>query len=296
MDLENDMKKTKDLIIILVIYVIAYLSGYYSCLPFNNMVLRVFIFDSAATVVTFIFSTILHNSSVYDAYWSLTPFIIVLYLFTIYNAFAPFQVLFLIAFLIWAIRLTVNWIIVFTDFSYEDWRYRKFRDESSVYLWPIINFFGIHYMPTLIVFLGMLPIFKIVTNPLGMYSLAGIVVIIVGILLEFFADRQMHSFLNAAHHNEVCDEGLWKYSRHPNYLGEILVWLGVYMTALPYFPKEGYLAIGFVSVAVMFNIVSIPLMEKKQRGKRAAYIHYCEQTSRLLLLPPKKNNIDSRYA
>ncbi|MCQ2080474.1 MAG: DUF1295 domain-containing protein [Lachnospiraceae bacterium] len=282
------MKKIKDLTVILFIYVLAFALGYFSCLYFENIMLRLFMFDTVATVVTFVFSVSYKNSSVYDAYWSVTPMIMSVWLFIINKAFAPFQILFLVVFNVWSIRLTANWITVFTDFSYEDWRYKKFRDETPKIFWPLVNFFGIHYMPTLVVFLGMLPLFRIAEGDIGILSVAGILVMLWGIGLEFFADRQMHGFLNSTPNGDVLRVGLWKYSRHPNYLGEISFWLGAYLSMLPYAVDYWYYGCGFLSIALLFNIVSIPLMEKRQLSRRPQYSDYKKETSRLLLWKKRK--------
>lgn len=284
-------KKKSDLFLILLIYLFAYAVGAVSCFFISDMFLRCFVFDVIATIVTFVFSTVLRNSSVYDAYWSLTPMLISVYLFTAYRAFSPWQLLFLAVFNLWSLRLTANWVTVTTGFSYEDWRYRKYRAENPPVLWVIINFFGIHMVPTLVVFLGMLPLFEIVKQPMNALCLPGIAVIVCGILLEFFADRQMRSFLRdtaASGEKTVCRRGLWHLSRHPNYLGEISVWAGVYMVMLPFAPGRWYYGIGAAAVAVLFNVVSVPLMEKRQLARRPDYAAYCRETSRLLLLPGKE--------
>lgn len=284
------MKKIRDLSIILIIYLIAYLCGAAACHCIDNIILKYFVFDTAATVIVFIFSVILVNSSVYDAYWSLTPMVISIWLFISRRAFSLFQLIFLTVFNLWSVRLTANWITVFTDFGYEDWRYRKFRNETSKPLWPVVNFFGIHYIPTIVVFLGMLPLFRIAENSIGIKSLPGIIVILTGTALEFFADRQMHAFLASGNKGSVCRNGLWKYSRHPNYLGEITVWLGVFLAMIPYSPEHWYCAVGFLSVALLFNVISIPLMETRQKSRRPDYYEYSVTTSRLLILPVKKQH------
>lgn len=280
-------KKIRDLSIIGLIYFEAYALGYAGCFFVEDILWKCFVFDGIATVVTFFFSVILVNSSVYDAYWSLTPMVISLCLFAGNKAFSFYQILFLIVFNLWSVRLTVNWMTVFTDFSYEDWRYRKYREETKPVFWPVVNFFGIHFMPTVIVFGGMLPLFEIVRHPLGAGSVPGILVMMCGIALEFFADRQMHAFLKTGTFGQVCENGLWKYSRHPNYLGEITVWLGVYLTMLPYAWAKWYYGIGFLCVGIMFLVISIPLMEKRQKARRPEYTRYCQETHRLLLLPRK---------
>lgn len=290
------MKKTRDLLIITAIYIAAYAAGFAVSVNIENVMLRLFVFDIAATVVTFVFSLLLHNSSVYDAYWSLTPMIMSVWLFVIFlqdehyaEILSAWHVLFFAVFNLWSLRLTINWITVFTDFSYEDWRYRKFRDENPPFLWFIINFFGIHMVPTLVVFAGMLPLFQIVAMPLNALVLPGVAIMLCGIALEFFADRQMHSFLKEAEKTpdkkSVCRKGLWNYSRHPNYLGEISVWLGVFVAMIPFAPEKWSYGIGVVAVVVLFNVVSIPLMEKRQMARRPEYAEYKKTVSRLLPLP-----------
>lgn len=285
------MSKKKDLFVISIIYIVAYVVGLLSCYftNFSSIILQYFVFDVVATVVTFIFSTILVNSSVYDPYWSLTPMVMSIWLFIQFKAFSIMQILFLIAFNIWGARLTINWITVFTDFSYEDWRYRKFRNETSRFLWPIVNFFGIHMIPTLVVFAGMLPLFSIVRIELGILSVFGIIIMLAGVLLEYFADVNMHRFLMNTTDKSVCTVGLWNYSRHPNYLGEMTFWVGVFLAMIPYDALHWHYAVGFSSVIILFNIVSIPLMEKRQLSRRPEYEQYRRTTSRLLILPHKKH-------
>lgn len=282
------MKKTKDLLIVAGIYLLAFLIGGLVVTNVENLVLKLFVFDVVATMITFVFSVILKNSSVYDPYWSLTPMILVIWIYLANHAHSIMQVVFLTAFLLWGLRLTVNWISVFTDFSYEDWRYRMFRENNGAVLWFLINFGGIHMVPTLVVFAGMLPIFEIAKNPIGRWSLPGVLIVLFGTALEFFADRDMHRFLEKTTEKTTCKEGLWNYSRHPNYLGEISVWMGTFLTMLPYAAGRWYYGVGALAVLLLFNFISIPMMEKRQLKRRADYSEYRKTTSRLLILPHKK--------
>ncbi|MCQ2522340.1 MAG: DUF1295 domain-containing protein [Lachnospiraceae bacterium] len=280
-------KKARDLFIIALIYILAFGLGYLASLPVQSLMLKVFVFDVVATIIVFVFSVISHNSSVYDAYWSVAPIIMVVWIYLKNSAWSVMQIAFLVVFLFWAFRLTGNWMEVFTDFSYEDWRYKKFREETPRIFWPVVNFWGIHMMPTLVVFAGMLPVFEIAKAKLGGLSIPGLLVMLFGIGMELFADRQMHRFLKDGNAGEVCEHGLWKYSRHPNYLGEISFWLGVYLVMLPYEWSHWYYGTGFLAVGILFNVVSVPLMEKRQLARRPQYQVYKACTSRLLLLPRK---------
>lgn len=271
-------QKTKDLLMIGAIYVLAYAIGYAACVHIEDILLRYFVFDAAATVVTFVFSVIYRNSSVYDAYWSLTPMVMSLHLFASMHAVSPWQLTFLAAFNLWSLRLTVNWVTVTSGFSYEDWRYRMLREKNPPAMWQFLNFTGIHMVPTLVVFAGMLPMFEIARLPMGPMCLPGVAVILSGVLLELFADRQMHAFLHRGAGCSVCRDGLWGVSRHPNYLGEITVWIGVWLTMLPYCPARWYYGVGALLVAMLFALVSIPMMEKRQLARRPDYAVYRRET------------------
>jgi len=119
----------------------------------------------------------------------------------------------------------------------------------------------------------------------------GAAIMLLGTALEFFADIQMHKFRkNNTDKDKVCDVGLWKYSRHPNYLGEILVWVGVYAFWLALAPELWPLGIGAVAMFCLFWFISIPLMEKRQLERRAGYAEYRAKTSKLFLLPPKSGS------
>ena len=281
--------KKRDLMIIAIIYVVAYVIGVIACFSIENTYMKFAIFDIVATIVTYVFSVIFKNSSVYDPYWSLTPMIMSIWMFVEAGAFGIWQILFLIVFNIWSMRLTINWINVFTGFDYEDWRYRHYREITPKFFWQIVNFTGIHLFPTIMVLLGMLPLFSIIEGHVGPLSIIGMLVVLLGTTLEYLADRSMHEFLASTNDTPgsrgVCRMGLWKYSRHPNYLGEILIWVGVYLAMIFYDMEHWYFVIGAVAVAIMFNVVSIPLMEKRQLSRRPEYAQYKKETSRLILLP-----------
>lgn len=281
-------QKVKELLAITAIYLLSFAMAYAVCLCVEGTMLRFFVFDVAATVAVYLFSAALGNSSVYDPYWSLTPMVMSIWLFIEAGAASFWQLLFLTVFNVWGLRLTLNWIIVTTGFSYEDWRYRMLREKSSPLMWIIVNFFGIHMVPTLVVFAGMLPLFEIAVNPLGVKSLPGVLVILMGVALEFFADRQMHAFLARPNHMGVCREGLWAVSRHPNYLGEITVWVGTFLAMVPYAASKWYYGIGALSVAVLFLVVSVPMMEKRQLSRRPEYAQYRRETPCLLPLGGKR--------
>lgn len=127
------------------------------------------------------------------------------------------------------------------------------------------------------------------------FAVFGLIIYAIGLSIETLADFQKQKFHNdLANKGKWISDGLWKYSRHPNYLGEILVWVGVYLYALPSL-NVGLSLIAsispiFISVLLLF-VSGIPLLEKsadKKWGNDKKYQDYRRKTSILLLLPNKK--------
>ncbi len=154
----DTVKKSKPLsiLVITVIYIAASVLGVITFLklPFAFW-LNLLIADAAATVFVFIFSLVFKNASVYDPYWSVQPVVIAL-CFAFGHKITPATVLLLISIIYWGVRLTGNWAYVFGGLNHQDWRYAKLEKENGR-LYQLINFTGIHMMPTLIVYLCTLP-------------------------------------------------------------------------------------------------------------------------------------------
>lgn len=126
---------------------------------------------------------------------------------------------------------------------------------------------------------------------LNVLSFLGFSIWAAGFLLEAFADFQKFNFLNDSNNKDKwIESGLWKYSRHPNYLGEIMVWAGIYFFVAPsLFGIE--LLIGFISplfVTILLIFVSgIPILEKKSDKKWGDNKNYQDYKKRVGVLIPK---------
>ena len=136
--------------VIAVIYIIATIAGVatYKALGFDWW-LSLLVADVVATIVTFIFSLIFGNASVYDPYWSVQPPVIVV-AFAFGKDLTALGVLLIVAIMFWAVRLTANWAYTFGNLTHQDWRYTMLSEKTGAF-YPIINFVGIHMVPTLVV-------------------------------------------------------------------------------------------------------------------------------------------------
>ncbi|MHA1610642.1 MAG: DUF1295 domain-containing protein [Promethearchaeota archaeon] len=258
--------------------------------------------DIGATLFVYFVSAILENASAYDPYWSVVPIFILIYFWQLNPDFPSIslrQTIVLVLVSFWEIRLTGNWISTWNGWEHEDWRYAKFRKENPKLFW-VINLTGIQLFPTIIVFMGCLslwPIFALpqteVVNPTFSFrwgDFVGIIVTLGAIGLEFFADRQIHRFTNdSQNRGKTIKTGLWKWSRHPNYLGEIIFWWGLFCFVLPTNPSFWWVIIGPIMMIALFQGISIPMMEKRNLEHRDDYKTYQKSTSRLFPFPKSKS-------
>ncbi len=263
-------------------------------LHFNHgaMLIDSFIADVIATAVIFGFSRGFKNSSFYDAYWSVIPPLFLLYWW--FTRAADTQTLryALVSMVVWywACRLTWNWGKHWEGLAHEDWRYPLVKQKFP--RWEMFaDFFGIHFFPTVQVFLGMLPMYAAValgTKAVGWLDYAACAVGIVAVSIQLIADRQLHRFIATRQPGQIIDSGLWSWSRHPNYFGEITFWLSLALFGLSAYPEGWWWQIiGAISMLTMFLLASIPLMEKRSLERRPRYQEVIDRVSMLLPLPPK---------
>jgi steroid 5-alpha reductase family enzyme len=235
-----------------------------------------FALDVVGTVVIFAFSLLLRNASAYDAYWSVAPIALVAYWFApALDSANPWR-LALVGGLVgwWGWRLTYSWARGWTGLGHEDWRYVDLREKTGVF-YPAVNLLGIHLFPTVQVFLGMLPVHAVALSdaPLGPLDGLAALVTAAAIAIEQIADRQLHEYrLRKARGDAgpVLNTGLWAWSRHPNYLGEMGFWWGLALFALAAH-AEGWRAIGAAAITLMFVVVSLPMIEARHRERRPEY-------------------------
>lgn len=267
--------------VVTVVYILAAALGVgvYLLLPYPFW-LSLLLADVAATLFVFAFSLIFRNASVYDPYWSVQPPVI-LTAFAAGAQLTPVRLLLLIAVYFWSVRLTANWAYTFRGLAYQDWRYTMLGEKTGVF-YPLVNLFGIHLVPTLVVYGCILPAvyaFEYNAQP-NLGSAVFFLVSLGAAVMQGAADVQMHSFRKRKTGGFIRT-GLWEHSRHPNYLGEILMWWGVAFSVISVMPERWYLCAGAAANTLMFLFISIPLAEGRQRRK-PGFEEYKRQTNMLL--------------
>lgn len=137
-------------------------------------------------------------------------------------------------------------------------------------------------LPTMLLMSGM-------PGALKLWAVSGIVIFALGLIIEAIADQQKYNFLaDSKNKGKWIESGLWGYSRHPNYLGEIMVWLGIYLFALPYLELwqalVGLIGPLWITILLVF-VTGIPKAEAgadARWGKDKAYKNYKKRVPALI--------------
>ncbi len=264
---------------VIYLFAVAVGIGAYLASPFHFAV-NLLLADIAATVFVFLFSLLFKNASVYDPYWSIQPPVIVAALMLAYKP-NLLGVFLLVAISFWAIRLTANWAYTFKSLSHQDWRYTMLYEKTGA-LYPVINFVGIHLVPTLVVYACTLPaVYTLVYGyPINAVSIVFCILSLLSAVLQGVADIQMHRFRKHRTGGEFIRSGLWKYSRHPNYLAEILQWWSIGLAVFA--ASHAWLLLtGALLNTLLFLFVSIPLADGRQ-SKKEGFDAYKQKTHMLL--------------
>jgi steroid 5-alpha reductase family enzyme len=187
---------------------------------------------------------------------------------------------------LWGVRLTANQLARWRGLGDEDFRYRELRARSGRWYWPL-SLVGIHVLPTAWVFLGLLAAFPALAGPGGgLRVLDAVAAVVAGgaVVLETVADWQLRRFQRLrGDPGAVLVSGLWARSRHPNYLGEILFWWGIFLSGVAAAPGWAWAVVGPLAITLLFVRVSVPWMDRRMAARHPAW---AERLSRVPALLP----------
>lgn len=166
---------------------------------------------------------------------------------------------------IWGLRLAWH-IHTRNRGKSEDYRYLAWRKEWGAWFYPR-SFAQVYLLQGFLLFLIVLPVLVINKNfgsPLGWLDLFGIAVWLFGFYFEVVGDAQLAKFIkNPANKGKLMQSGLWAYTRHPNYFGEVTLWWGIWLVALSV-PGGAFAIIGpFTITFLILKVSGIPMLEKK---------------------------------
>lgn len=281
------------LIIIAYIAAVAAAVMVFRILPSHYpLLLRTLLADLTATATIYIFSMSFNNSSFYDPYWSTAPVIITGFWIVAEldrGEISIQSICLLVLCTLWAVRLTANWASGWSGLDHEDWRFISLRKKLGK-LYPVISLLGIHLFPTLLVFFCLIPAYITISadaRSMNFMDVIASVTAITAVFFEWRSDLELSLHRKSDSGNKVMSTGLWRYSRHPNYFGEVLFWFSIFLFSLAASPDKFWIVSAPLAMLCQFIFISIPLMEKRQLEKREGYREIQKKVSMFFPLPPK---------
>jgi steroid 5-alpha reductase family enzyme len=254
-----------------------------------NAILLSFLISLVVNAVFFAIAAIRRTDVVTDLSYSLSFALLAIALPSL-GAREPAQLVAALLVLIWAVRLG-GYLLTRILRIKVDHRFDEMRDRP-------LRFARFWLLQAISVAVIMLPVSYLLgrdsASDFGVWAIVGVAIWFIGLAIESAADAQKSSFKGKEENRErFITSGLWRYSRHPNYFGEMLVWWGLFLYAVPFLHGAAFaVVIGPVFITLLLLFVSgIPLLERGAEAKYGddlAYREYKRRTSILVPLPPRR--------
>jgi steroid 5-alpha reductase family enzyme len=244
---------------------------------------------AVAMLALWLLSLALQDVSIVDVFWGLGFVMVAHWVRADAGGYAPRAWLVTLLVTAWGARLAAyllwrNWG------GGEDYRYQAMRRHWGARFW-LISLVVVFGLQGTLMWVISLPVQLAVAAPtpqtLGWLDALGTLLVVVGLAFESVGDLQLARFkADPASKGRVMDHGLWRYTRHPNYFGDAVVWWGLYCFAL----ATGYpfTIVGpLVMTYLLTRLSGVPLLEKKLGRTRPGYAEYVARTSGFVPWPPK---------
>ena len=239
--------------------------------------------------VIFIIALSIKDNSIVDIAWGIGFIVIAILTRVLGREPSSVSTAVMLLVTIWGIRLALH-IAIRKRGEGEDFRYAKWRQDWG--RWFVIrSFFQVFLLQGLLMLIIALPIIHVNAgsgNSLGFAGISGIVVWIVGFLFETVGDLQLSKFKSdPANKGRVMETGLWRYTRHPNYFGESLIWWGIFLLALG--TPGGLKAIisPILITFLLLRVSGVTMLEKALADRRPGYREYAQRRSAFIPWFPK---------
>lgn len=237
----------------------------------------------------FIFAALFKTDKVTDLSYGLSFILLTIFLLITQQVTQTPQLIIAGLVIIWGIRLITYLFIRILKIK-KDSRFDKIRSKP-------LEFAKFWFFQALAVWVIMLPASTLLSTPqtlnVNLFTTLGMLITLLGLSIETIADWQKFSFKNQPQNKDKwIQSGIWQYSRHPNYFGEMTFWWGLFVIVIPTLNNWQWLTIAgplFITYILLF-VSGIPPLEKRYAKKYAEnkdYLKYKNKTSLLLPLPKK---------
>ncbi|HSG69942.1 MAG TPA: DUF1295 domain-containing protein [Planctomycetaceae bacterium] len=184
---------------------------------------------------------------------------------------------------LWGIRLSVH-LTWRNHGKPEDKRYQAMRARHGS-RFPIVSLLSVFGLQGVVMWCVALPLMSAQETEPGppILAIAGTIVFVVGFLFESVADWQLSRFKSApANSGRVMNRGLWRFSRHPNYFGEILVWWGMFLVTLGAGAAWWTVLSPLLMTFLLMRVSGVTLLEKSLLKDKPEYAEYRASTNTLI--------------
>ena len=238
-----------------------------------------------------VLSLVLKDASIVDIFWGIGFVIVAWVTFFTADGFAARRYIIAILTSMWGLRLG-GYLFIRNAGKGEDYRYTAMRNRHGNRFW-IVSLGTVFLLQAVLLFIISLPVQlgQLPAQPAYLLwtDYTGIMIWLTGFIIESLGDYQLYRFkADPKNRGRVMDRGLWRYSRHPNYFGETLVWWGIFIVVIStqYGPWSiiGPLLITFL----LLRVSGVTLLEKKLNETRPGYREYVEKTSAFIPWFPEK--------
>ena len=237
----------------------------------------------------FLIAQVKKDNSIVDIVWGMGFIIIAIYTLFFHSILEERQILITLLTVLWGLRLSI-YILLRRRGKGEDFRYREMRE-----VWgenqAINSFFKIFMSQALIMLVVSLPIIVVNTDTAGSRNFLdffGLILWSFGFVMETLADIEKNKFFeHPQNRGKVLNTGLWKYSRHPNYFGESVMWWGLYFIAVSSLYGASAVLSPLLLTILLLYVSGIPMLEKREM-KKPDYRIYAEKTSKFIPWFPLK--------
>lgn len=244
--------------------------------------------------ILWLVSLAVRNSSIVDIWWGPAILLIGFTYFVATDGMGARGRLTLALVTLWALRLAVH-IGVRNIGHGEDFRYAAWRRQYGD-TWWIRSFFKVFLLQGVIAWVVALPLYYAITSktpvPFTAWDWAGALLFALGFFFECLGDEQLRRFkADRGNQGRVMTTGLWRYTRHPNYFGEAVLWWGLGLIGAG--TPGGW--IGLIGPAIitflLIRVSGVAMLEKTLKATKPGYAEYVANTSSFLPLPPRRPGV-----
>lgn len=228
------------------------------------------------------------DNSIVDIGWGIGFILVVIITLNVTQNFTPEALLITALVILWGLRLA-GYIARRNRGRGEDFRYKQWREEwGKTILWR--SWLQVFMLQGAIMFIIALPVVYTIANAkaeLGLLEILGAAIWGLGFFFEAVGDHQMYAFKKKPENKgKVMNSGLWRYTRHPNYFGEAVMWWGIYLIAVDNGSPLLTLVSPVLLTILLLRVSGVTMLEKKYDGN-PEYQEYIERTSVFVPMPPK---------